>query len=359
MTGTLTRALDDVLLEGRLGDVGRHAPTVALHLGDDGLAAAAGDERTEQVVVLDPGERGVARVDRDRVATRRARVTTHLAPTRMRAAPRSRRLRGVRSDGARCPRARAAPRAGRSGRCESDPMDRAGSRDGGSARRAGTRRRGRPPSSGTRRSSSPTRRGDPAPRRRRALRGRPSCARRGSLRSQAARSGGTRARRGTPRSPSAARPREHGAGAHARRHTGRSPRASRAGRRGRSGGRARREMPRARSSSTSARYARHRLLAEAGEATAGIRDVQQHERRLPPRRPPRLRRTPRRARGSGTRRLPCSRPTASRGRPARTRCARAPASGAPPRRALSPATPRSRRLPPAPEAHAGTCGCER
>ena len=82
-------------------------------------------------------------------------------------------------------------------------------------------------------------------------------------------------------------------------------------------------------------------------------------RRLPPRRPPRLRRTPRRARGSGTRRLPCSRPTASRGRSARTRCARAPASGAPPRRALSPATPRSRRLPPAPEAHAGTCGCER
>ena len=142
------------------------------------------------------------------------------------------------------------------------------------------------------------------------------------------------------------------------RHSGRSPRASRAGTRGRSGGRARREMPRARSSSTSARYAD----TTPGGSERGRRGRTRRAAargRLPPRRPPRLRRTPRRARGSGTRRPPCSRPTASRGRPARTRRARAPASGAPPRRAWSPATPRSRHPPPVPEAHAGTCGCER
>ena len=150
---------------------------------------------------------------------------------------------------------------------------------------------------------------------------------------QAARSGGTRARRGTPRSPAAARRRERGAGAHARRRTGRSPRASRADRRGRSAGRARRGCPGARSSSTSARYA----------------DTDSWRKRA---RPPRAYAT-----WSSTRSTPAASAASAAanasasaevvelsdrrvaGRPhlavdrARTRRARAPASGAPPRRA--------------------------
>ena len=57
----------------------------------------------------------------------------------------------------------------------------------------------------------------------------------------------------------------------------RSPRASRQGTRARSGGRRRRACPASRSASTCSRILRDRLLAEAGETAARVRDVEEHE----------------------------------------------------------------------------------
>ena len=144
------------------------------------------------------------------------------------------------SDAARCPRARGAPRAGRCGR-----SSRSRCTAGSSA--CGCARPGRNPSPrsasvvGHAQIAAPA---DASEVELGAVRVRRvhdrSCALRGSPCAREARSGGSRALRGTPRSPSVAR--RHGRGAEAlvlRGIRGRSPRASRPGTRGRSGGRGR------------------------------------------------------------------------------------------------------------------------
>ena len=93
---------------------------------------------------------------------------------------------------------------------------------------------------GQRQTRAPAPRGGRAHARRRASRGRSSCAARGSRSPPAARSAVAHARRGTPRSRAAARRRGRGGRAPRARRRRRSPRARRAGMRGRSGARGRR-----------------------------------------------------------------------------------------------------------------------
>ena len=228
----------------------------------------------------------------------------------------------------------------------------------GSARPEGSRRRGRLRSSGRRRRSCRLRRGGRARLRRRASRGRPSSARRGSRCGRGARSGGSRARRGTPRSPAAARRRGHAAGAPRVRRRRRSPGASRRGMRGRSGGR-RRRGARPRAAPRPPRGTPRPTPGGSGGDRRARRRRGGARARLRPRPPPQPPRTPRRPRGSGTRRRRCTRRRASRGTSPRTTRGRARASAARPPRASSRARPRSRHPPPARGAPAGTCGCAR
>ena len=190
---------------------------------------------------------------------------------------RSRARRGGPPAAARSPRARGAPRTGRSGR-SSRSRCRAGSRGAGRARRGGTRRRDRPRSSGRRRSARPLSR------------------RRSSSAPFACVAWTTVVR--SPRHPAAA---SSSIGPHAvlgealldlarllvgvdvqdepsrRPRSARSPRASRAGRRGRSGGRRRRRIPASRSASTSARYADTEGWRIRSSPPRAVRDVEARE----------------------------------------------------------------------------------
>ncbi len=104
----------------------------------------------------------MAQVDLDvRPRVEPQRACALLAPAAQQLVERESRC-GVRSAGARCPRAREAPRAGRCGR-SSPSRCRARSHARARARRAGSRRRGSPPSSGRRRCARPRRRAGRAP----------------------------------------------------------------------------------------------------------------------------------------------------------------------------------------------------
>ena len=164
---------------------------------------------------------------------------------------------------------------------------------------------------------------------------------RGSRSPRAARSAAARARRGTPRSRAAARRRARAAAATRPRRSARAPRATRAGRRGRSGGQGRR----ARRSRGAPRAAPgSRRPTPAGTARCPPRpyaDEQQDELDPGLRRGLDGRVRLGAGRGSGTRRPPCSRRRASRGRPRR--------SPARTRSAVSPAGQLEHRLAPGPE----------
>ena len=136
---------------------------------------------------------------------------------------------------------------------------------------------------------------------------------------RAARSGARRARRGTPRSREVARRRARAAAARAR------PRSARA-RASASAGHARTEwgatptrMPVSAQLLELAQVLGDGVLAEARDAAAQVTGVEADEARCPPPRPRRLPPAPRRGRGSGTRRPPCSRSPAARGTPRRIR----------------------------------------
>ena len=234
-------------------------------------------------------------------------------------------------------------------------------RDGRRARPAGSRRRGSPRSSGRRRCARPASREQvELARRRRASRARSSCA--------------------APRQPSRAsssigRSAVLGealldlarllVGVDVQRQlvlggvAAELAQRRRPGRRARSGGRRRRGCPSPRSASSSRRYVGDRLLAEARRCRRAGSRRRGRRTRCRPRRPPRPRPAPRRARGSGTRRPPCSRSRAARGRPRRTRAGSRRRSATRRGRSSRRATPRSRRRPRARAAPAGTHGSGR
>ena len=128
-----------------------------------------------------------------------------------------------------------------------------------------------------------------------------------------------RARRGTPRSRAAARRRARAAAGRARRRTRRARASASAGHARTEWGATPTRIPSARSASSSREVLGDRLLAEARDCRRGGSTRRGRRTRCRPPRPPRRPRAPRRGRGSGTRRPPCSRSRAARGRPRRTR----------------------------------------
>ena len=186
------------------------------------------------------------------------------------------------------------------------------------ARPAGSRRRGSPRSSGRRRCARP---------RRRAGRARPVGVRgvhdrraraEAAFARRAARSAARRARPGTRRSPAAARRRGRAAAARARRRRRPSSRSASAGQaRTEWGATPTRDPVRAQLLEL-AQVLGHRGLAEARAAAAQVAGVEADEVRFPPRPPRPPPPAPPRARGSGTRRPPCSRSRGARGTPRRS-----------------------------------------
>ena len=298
----LVRPSDHDVLEARLGRVHRHRSSPVV----DDVGGATGDQGRLDVLGQHARQRSVPEIDFDRRPSRRAAVRARPRPSRSRAAPPSRGCRAGQPGGARSPRARGAPRVDRSA-CSSQSRCRAGSSARARRRRGGSRRPDPIRSWGRRRCAPPRRRAGRARRRLHAWRERSSCGRSGSRCQRVARSGGSRAPRGTPGSRAAARRRGCAAAAPRSRRSRRSPRASRGSRHGRSGGQ---HPPRCRHcGATRPRRDRRRPRADAcaRDPRARRRRGAARSRSLR-RRPPRPPQMPRQRRGSGTRPRPCTRP---------------------------------------------------